>query len=101
MCYRLGQLSEDAVERMGTWTNWEDIYMVFAASPHLWDDWSRLLDWIIANSEENGRIDRNRLRKTLKAFRSTLGKRPRVKRDTTVLSDAELKRLLEFSVHQD
>ena len=35
------------------------------------------------------------LRQTLKAFRKVLGKKPKMKRDTTVLSDAELTRLLD------
>lgn len=98
MCYRLGQLSDETVKKMGTWTNYEDIYMVFAGSPYLWKDWGRLLKWILTKSEENGRIDRNMLRKTLKALRKVLGKKPRVKRDTTVLSDAELLRLLESAM---
>jgi hypothetical protein len=95
MCYRLGQLSDHTVERLNTWTNWEDIYMAFAGSPHLWKDWERLLDWILIKSEENGRIDRNILRQTLRILRKTLGKKSKVKRDTTVLSDAELLKLLD------
>jgi hypothetical protein len=99
MCFRLGQLSDKTIEKMGTWTNYEDIYMAFAGSPHLWKDWERLLNWILTNSEENGKINRDRLRRTLRALRKVLGKKPRVKRDTTVLSDAELLRLLESAIH--
>lgn len=95
MCYWLGQVSEYTVEKLGTWTNYEDIYMAFAGSPHLWKDWGRLLDWILTKSEENGRIDRDKLRQTLRAFRKVLGKKPKMKRDTTVLSDAELTKLLD------
>ena len=98
MCYRLGQLAEITVEKLGTWTNYEDIYMAFAGSPHLWKDWGRLLNWILAKSEENGRIDRNKLRQTLRAFRKVLGKKSKMKRDTTVLSEAELTRLLDSSL---
>ena len=79
MCYRLGQLSDEPVEKLGTWTNYEDIYMVFAASPHLWKDWGWLLNWIISKSEEQGKINRDMLRKTLKAFRKILGKKPHFK----------------------
>jgi hypothetical protein len=99
MCYRLGQLSEDEVGKLGTWTNYEDIYMVFAGSPYLWKDWERLLTWILAKSEESERIDRAKLRQTLMAFRKALGKKPKFKRDTTVLSDAELTRLLDSSLY--
>ena len=97
MCYRLGQLSEHTVEKMGTWTNWEDIYMAFAGSPHLWKDWKRLLDWILTKSEENGRIDRDKLRKTLRILRKAMGKKSKVKRDTTVLTDSELSKFLEYA----
>jgi hypothetical protein len=99
MCYRLGQLSNETVEKLGTWTNYEDVYMVFAASPHLWKDWARLLNWIISKSEEEGKINREMLRKTLKAFRKILGKKSRFKRETTVLSDAELTMLLNSAVN--
>jgi len=95
MCYHLGQLTEDTVEKLGTWTNYEDIYMVFAGSPYLWKDLRRLLNWILGKSEEDGRIDRAKLRQTLKGFRKVLGKKPKIKRDTTVLSDVELTRLLD------
>jgi hypothetical protein len=98
MCFRLGQLPDKTVERLGTWTNYEDIYMAFAGSPYLWNDWERLLSWILTKSEANGKISRNLLRKTLRAMRKVLGRRPRVKRDTTVLSDAELLKFLNFAV---
>jgi len=89
-CYRLGQLNEKTVEKMGNWSNWGDIYMVFAGNPQLWKDWERLVEWISAKSEENGKIDRNKLRQTLKVVRKALGKKPKIKRDTTVLTDNEL-----------
>jgi hypothetical protein len=95
MCYRLGLLSEKAVERMGNWSNWEDIYMVFAGNPQLWKDWERLLSWILRNSENNGKIEREKLRRTLRFFRKLMGKRSKIKRDTTVLTDDELSALLD------
>jgi len=94
-CYRLGQLSDDIVEKMGNWSNWEDIYMVFAANPKLWEDWERLLGWILKSAEENGKIDRGRLREALKILRKALGRRAKLKRDTTVLIDSELEKLLD------
>lgn len=98
--YRLGQLSENVVEKMGTWSNWEDIYMVFAANPRLWDDWERLLGWILKNSEQNGRIDRSKLREMLKIFRKVIGKKARMKRNTTVLTAPELYELLDSKAKQ-
>jgi len=94
-CYRLGQLSDDTVEKMGNWSNWEDIYMVFAANPKLWEDWERLLGWILKRAEKNGKIDRGKLRETLKTLRKVVGERTKVKRDTTVLTDSELYELLD------
>jgi hypothetical protein len=69
--------------------------MVFAGSPDLWRDWGRILNWILIKSENHGRTERNMLRQTLRTLRKTLGKKPKVKRDTTVLSDAELLKLLD------
>jgi hypothetical protein len=93
--YRLGQLSKDTLKKMGTWSNWEGIYMVFAGNPKLWEDWERLLSWILKRSSKDGKIDRRKLRGTLKVVRKTVGKRAKVKRDTTVLTDAELYELLD------
>lgn len=94
-CYRLGQLSDDVVDKMGNWSNWEAIYMVFAANPRLWEDWGRLLGWILKNSEENGKVDRTKLRETLKIFRKVIGKKAGMKRNTTVLTASELHELLD------
>ncbi len=94
-CYRLGQLSDQTVERMGNWSNWEAIYMVFAGNPKLWADWERILDWTLKKSEKDGRVDRGELRETLKTLRKVLGKKGPIKRDTTVLTDSELQRLLD------
>lgn len=99
MCYRLGQLPEETVEKMGNWSNWGDIYMVFAGNPQLWKDWERLLDWVLIKSEDNGRIDRARLRQTLRILRKVLGKKSEVKRDTTVLTDNELYKLLDSTAN--
>lgn len=93
--YRLGQLSQDTLQKMGTWSNWEDIYMVFAANPKLWEDWERVLSWILKRSDKNGKIDRSKLRKTLRVLRKAVGKRAKVKRDTTVLTDSELYEFLD------
>lgn len=98
MCHRLGQLREETVEKMGNWSNWGDIYMVFAGNPRLWDDWERLVVWILQKSELNGKIQRDKLRQTLRSFRKIMGKRSSVKRDTTILTDAELHKLLDFTV---
>lgn len=95
MCYRLGQLSDKTVEKMGNWSNWGDIYMAFVGNPQLWKDWERLLGWILAKSEDNGRIDRGKLRQALRTMRKIIGKKSRVKRDTTVLNDTELYELLD------
>lgn len=93
-CYRLGQISQDTLKKMGTWSNWQDIYMVFVANPKLWEDWERLLDWILKRSNRNGKIDRGKLRETLKIVRKVLGKRAKVKRDTRILTCHELFELL-------
>lgn len=93
--YRLGQLSQDTLEKMGTWSNWQDIYMVFAANPKLWEDWERLLGWILKRSDKNGKIDRSKLREALRILRKAVGKRAKVKRDTTVLTNSELYELLD------
>jgi hypothetical protein len=93
--YRLGQLSQDTLEKMGTWSNWEDIYMVFVANPKLWEDWERLLGWTLERSEKNGKMDRSKLREALKVVRKAVGKRTKVKRDTTVLTTSELYELLD------
>jgi hypothetical protein len=92
--YRLGQLSQDTLARMGTWSNWEDVYMVFAGNPRLWDDWERILNWILKRSDKNGKIDRTKLREALKVVRKAVGRRAKVKRDTTILTDRELNELL-------
>lgn len=92
--YRLGQLSQDTLEKMGTWSNWQDVYMVFAGNPRLWEDWKRVLDWILKRSDKNGKINRTKLREALKVVRKAVGKRAKVKRDTTVLTDSELNELL-------
>lgn len=94
-CYRLGQLSDKTVEKMGNWSNWGDIYMVFAGNPQLWKDWERLLSWILIKSENNGKIERDKLRKTLRILRKVMGKKSEVKRDITVLTDDELYKLLD------
>ena len=96
--YRLGKLSKVIIEKMGTWSNWQDIYMVFAANPKLWEDWERLLSWILKMSEKGGKIDRGKLRKALKVLRKTVGKRAKPQRDTTVLRDFELQELLNDKV---
>lgn len=93
--YRLGQLSYDTIEKMGTWSNWQDIYMVFVANQKLWDDWERLLGWILKRSEKNGKIDRSKLREALKVVRKAVGERTKIKRDTTVLTDSELREFLD------
>ena len=100
-CYRLGQLSQDTIEKLGTWSNWEDIYMVFAANPKLWEDWERLLGWTLKRSEKNGRINRRKLRESLKVLRNAVGKRAKVKRNTTVLTDSELYELLNTRTKGD
>lgn len=94
-CYRLGQLSDDIIEKLGNWSNWEDIYMVFAANPRLWEDWERLIGWILKNSEENRKVDRGKLRETLKVFRKVIGKKAKMRRNTTVLTTSELYKLLD------
>lgn len=93
-CYRLGKLSRDTVEEMGTWSNWGDIYMVFAANPKLWEDWKRLLKWILERSQKEGKVDRQKLREALKVLRKTIGKKAKPPRDTTVLAETELHNLL-------
>lgn len=92
--YRLGKLSEETIEKIGAWSNWHDIYMVFAANPKLWEDWERFLKWILSMSEKEGAVDRGRLRKTLKIVRKVVGKRAKPQRDTTVLTTSELYQLL-------
>jgi len=99
--YRLGQLSKDVLKKMGTWSNWEGIYMVFAGNPKLWDDWERLLGWILKGSEKNGKIDRSKLRRTLKVVRKAVGKRAKVKRDTTILTDSELYEFLDTKAKEN
>ena len=99
--YRLGQLSLDTLNQIGTWSNWNDIYMVFASNPKLWDDWERLLNWILMKSKKTNKIERSTLRETLKIFRKILGKRTKVKRDTTVLTDSELLELLESKISKN
>lgn len=94
MCYRLGQLSEETIAKMGNWSNWEAIYMVFVGNPQSWKDWERILDWILIKSECNGEIDRGKLRQTLKTVRKIIGRKSKVRRDTTVLDKNELYRLL-------
>ena len=98
--YRLGQLSQDTIEKMGTWSNWEGIYMVFAANPKLWEDWERLLGWILKRSDKNGKIDRSKLREALKVARKAVGKKVKLKRDTTVLTDSELYELLDVKAEE-
>lgn len=93
--YHLGKLSEDTLEKIGAWSNWQDIYMVFAANPKLWEDWERLLKWILEESEKGGKVHRGKLRKTLKVLRKNVGKRAKPQRDTTVLTDSELYELLD------
>ena len=99
--YRLGQLSQDTLEKMGTWSNWEDIYMVFAANQKLWEDWERLLSWILKSSEKSGKIDRSKLREALKVLRKAVGKKAKVKRDTTVLTNSELYKLLDIQAKKN
>lgn len=99
--YRLGQLSQDTLEKMGTWSNWEDIYMVFVANSKLWKDWERLLSWILKRADKNGNIDRSKLREALKAVRRAVGERAKVKRDTTVLTDSELYGLLDAKAKEN
>jgi len=96
--YRLGQLSQETLEKMGTWSNWQDVYMVFAGNPKLWEDWERILSWILKMSDKNGKIDRIKLREALKVVRKAVGKRAKVKRDTTVLTETELYELLDVKV---
>lgn len=98
-CYRLGKISDDTVEKMGTWSNWEAIYMVFAANPKLWQDWERLLNWILKRSQNEGRVDRNWLRDALKVLRRVAGKKAKPRRDTSVLTDPELYNLLNGKAH--
>lgn len=93
-CYRLGRLSEKNIEEMGTWSNWQDIYMVFVANPKLWNDWARLTEWILQRSQKEGKVDRGKLREALKIVRKTVGKKAKPQRDTTVLKDFELYSLL-------
>lgn len=95
MCYRLGQLSEKTVAKMGNWSNWGDIYMVFVGNPQSWKDWERVLNWILIKSEYNDKIDRAKLRQTLKIVRKIIGRKSKVRRDTTVLDENELYRLLD------
>lgn len=98
--YRLGQLSRDTLEKMGTWSNWQDIYMVFAANPKLWEDWERLLGWILKRSDKNAKIDRSKLREALKVVRKAVGKKVKLKRDTTVLTGSELYELLDVKAEE-
>jgi hypothetical protein len=98
MCFRLGQLPEDVAERIGSWSNWNDIYMSFVGNPLSWKDWERILGWILRRSDKNGFVDREKLRQTLIAMRGMMGRKSKVKRDTTVLSESELYRLLDSAM---
>lgn len=101
MCYRLAQLSEETAFTIGSWSNWESIYMVFVGNPQSWKDWERILKWILTKSEFGGRIGLDKLRQTLKPVRRIIGKKSKVKRDTTVLTEKELHVLLDSAAKID
>jgi hypothetical protein len=50
-----------------------------AGNPKLWEDWERLLSWILKRSDKNGKIDRSKLRKALKVVRKSVGKKAKGK----------------------
>ncbi|MFX0199994.1 MAG: hypothetical protein ACFFCW_28065 [Candidatus Hodarchaeota archaeon] len=94
IAYRLGKVSTKTLKKIQTWGNWHDIYMSFVGHSKLWEDWERLLKWILVKSVIKGKVDRTKLRKTLKIMRKVIGKRAKPPRDTTVLTTHELYELL-------
>lgn len=95
--YMLGKMDESSLAKIGVWSNWDAIYMIFAANPYLWEDWRRILRWILKKSLKEGKLNRELLRLNLKVIRRSLGKRAKIKMDPTVLSDSELENYLDKS----
>jgi hypothetical protein len=75
--------------------------MVFVGNPQSWKDWERILRWILTKSEFGGRIGLDKLRQTLKPVRRIIGKKSKVRRDTTVLTEKELHVLLDSAAKID
>ena len=91
MCYLLGRMPWNKIKNL-TWSNWREIHEAF--SPEMWKDEERLLGWLIDKSSVQGKMPRRKFRLVLKALRRAVGQRARVQKDTTVLSDEELAKML-------
>ena len=92
VAYQLAKFPWELVKNI-PWGNWTDIHAAF--HPTKWIDRERLLSWVLSKSKENNKINRKKLRKALMALRSVVGKTAEVERDTTVLFDGELYKLLD------
>ncbi len=94
-CYKLGKLNKKTRNRIGSWSNWQEVYLVFSGNPRLWEDWERLLEWILSRTEKKGAMTKSNIRDILTILRKSIGKRAKIKRDTTVLTIDELYKLLD------
>jgi hypothetical protein len=95
--YILGKLNEKTRDRIGSWSNWQEIYRVFSVTL----DYGKIgrdygMDTI--QNGKKGAMTRSNVGDTLTILRKSLGKRAKIKRDTTVLSKDELFELLDTSV---
>lgn len=87
VAYQLAKFPWKLVKNV-PWGNWTDINAAF--SPINWRDRERLLSWVLEKSQKKNIINREKLREALMALRAVIGKR-----DTLVLSNEELYKLLD------
>jgi len=94
LCYLLAQTPWKQVYQLN-WSTWTEIYL--ALTPEVRQD-RRVVEWIIQKIIVDGKPNRQRLRRTLKAVRKIAGQKSKPLKDTTVFTDKELIILLETTL---